>query len=43
MLGGAAIGFAMVKWGRHELGATLYAPTPAGTKAPITVHALTFL
>ena len=43
MLGGTPIGFAMVKWDRHEVGTTLYAPTPAGTKAPITVHALKFL
>ena len=42
MLGGTPIGFAMVKWDHHELGTTLYAPTAAGTKAPITVHALTF-
>ena len=44
MLGGAPIGFAMVKWDHHQVGTTLYTPTPApaGTKAPITVHALRF-
>lgn len=42
LLSQAGIGMAMVKWGRHEIGTTLYAPAD-GRSVAITVAAMPFV
>jgi tRNA-modifying protein YgfZ len=41
MLGAVPIGFAMVKWGHHEVGQKVYIPAE-GRNVPATVHAMRF-
>ncbi|MBI1372548.1 MAG: hypothetical protein GC159_07280 [Phycisphaera sp.] len=42
MMSQTPVGFAMVKWGKHADGSTLFAPTESGSRLPVTVQDMRF-